>query len=500
MNDYTKSADNLSTVNGNEDSSGPNKNMFGMGSIFTLIPSEKLEKAFALNGGKQPPPLKVSEAKSNPPGINIEFCYQIVNILEQERVLVRYNDVLYMREGSIYRPLNEGTLQYYIYSYIHAIGFVPIWRDTNLILRELSMRAPRYIGEPNDERYTFCRNGYFNNLEGRMEWFVPTDYFPTIQLKGAYLGPGPQFHPMMDEFFETLFNGDPILMARAWEILGYLIASDAHAKRFFAFPGASGDNGKSSYIGLTLGMFNGPATSSMSMKNLLGGRFALSELKGKRINFSSDEGSLNLSMDQLAVLKRISGHDMITADKKNSMQVSFLSTCKIVIASNHDIGMAYSSCDSAVMRRLCTLPFNVRIPRECQNPNIVNMILANELDQITTEALNAFIRLKNNGFKFTGDGTGLDDYTISFNPVNPQYAAVKDFVNTCIEQDSECFTLTQSLFEAFTQKYGLGIFRDITAFSQCFSKVCEAVGYMVEPKRQHTHDRNARGYAGIKLV
>lgn len=143
---------------------------------------------------------------------------------------------------------------------------------------------------------------------------------------------------------------------------------------FFVFPGSSGDNGKSTFIVLICGLLIGTASIDMSMKNLLGSRFAVSELQGKRINVSSDESALNLDSSQLAVLKRISGHDIISADKKSMSQVSFLCTCKIIIASNHNIGMAYSSRDDAIMRRICTLPFDVKIPRIKQNPNIVSMI------------------------------------------------------------------------------------------------------------------------------
>ena len=234
------------------------------------------------------------------------------------------------------------------------------------------------------------------------------------------------------------------------------------------------------------------------MKNLLGGRFAISELHGKRINVSSDEGALTFDSAQLAILKRISGHDMITADKKNTAQLSFLSTCKIIIASNHDIGMAYSSCDSAIMRRICTLPFDVKIPRDEQNPNIVSMILNSELNEITTEALNAFIRLKNNGYHFTGDDTGLDSYTIHTTPMNEQYYAIEDFVRNYIRHDPGNFVPTQNMYEVFNLYYDLkhNIFKDITGFSQALYKYLIANGFTVEKVKRH----QGNGYEGIMLI
>lgn len=423
--------------------------------------------------------------------------YRFIRELSQCNLLLRHQDTLYMSNNHIYRPYNEGTFISNVFSYICSCNFELSCKDIQIIVNELKMRAYFFNGEPNDERYTYCINGYFNNVKGSMESTTPVDYFPTIQLAGSYLGVAPQVHPIMDKFLSTLFDGNDMLIQRAWEIIGYCISSDAHAKRFFVFPGSSGDNGKSTFIALICGLLIGTATIGMSMKNLLGGRFAISELQGKRINVSSDEGALTLDSAQLAVLKRISGHDMITADKKNAMQISFLSTCKIIIASNHDIGMAYSSGDSAIIRRICTLPFDVKIPRVEQNPNIVSMILKSELNEITTEALNAFIRLKNNGYNFTGDDTGLDDYSIRNTPIDAQYYNIEDFVMSYIRPQPGNFVLTQNLYETFNCYYNNNrdTFKDITGFSQALYKYLTANGFIVEKVKRH----QGNGYEGIMI-
>lgn len=423
--------------------------------------------------------------------------YRFIRELSQCNLLLRHQDTLYMSNNHIYRPYNEGTFISNVFSYICSCNFELSCKDIQIIVNELKMRAYFFNGEPNDERYTYCINGYFNNVKGSMESTTPVDYFPTIQLAGSYLGVAPQVHPIMDKFLSTLFDGNDMLIQRAWEIIGYCISSDAHAKRFFVFPSSSGDNGKSTFIALICGLLIGTATIGMSMKNLLGGRFAISELQGKRINVSSDEGALTLDSAQLAVLKRISGHDRITADKKNAMQISFLSTCKIIIASNHDIGMAYSSGDSAIRRRICTLPFDVKIPKAEQNPNIVSMILNSELNEITTEALNAFIRLENSGYHFTGDDTGLDDYSIRNTPIDAQYYNIENFVMSYIRPQPGNFVLTQNLYETFNCYYNNNrdTFRDITGFSQALYKYLTANGFIVEKAKRH----QGNDYEGIMI-
>lgn len=426
-----------------------------------------------------------------------DLKYRFVQEFNQKNFLLRFEDRLYMVDNGIYRLYNEETFVNKIFCCVCTYGVELTRKNICWIVDELKMRANTYYGQPNDERYTYCLNGYFNNYTGSMEFFSPADYFPTIKLAGAYLGFASQVHPFMDSFLSTLFDGNAILIQRAWEIIGYCISSDAHAKRFFVFPGASGDNGKSTFIDLICKLLTGPATIGMSMKNLLSGHFAISELQSKRINVSSDEGFLTLDTAQLAVLKSLSGHDMITADKKNTSQVSFLATCKIIIASNHDIGTAYSNGDSAVIRRICTLPFDVKIPRYEQNPNIVQEILNSELNEITTEALNAFIRLKNNDYHFTGDDTGIDDYTFRFTPTNAQYREIEHFVQCCLRSEPGNFILTKDLYDTFQRFHNsnCSTFKDITGFSQALYKYLSANSYAVKKVKRH----HGNGYEGINI-
>lgn len=371
----------------------------------------------------------------------------------------------------------------------------PLWRYQNHFYMKLEMRADLYQGEPNDERYTYCSNGFLNNRTGLFD--IVSDYFPTIQLTGAYLGSGPQYHPNMDRFMSTLFAGDKTLEERAYQIIGYCISSDAHAKRFFVFPGASGDNGKSTFIHLIRSLLSPSAVKGLSMKNLLGGNFAMSEIQEARINVSSDEGALELNTDQLAKLKSISGHDRLTVDKKNSNQVSFTSTCKVIIASNHNIGMAYSSSDSAIVRRICTLPFDVKIPKSQQNPNIVSEILGSELNAVTTEALNAFFRLKANGYHFAGDDAGLDDYALQFTPINAQYHNIERFVQCHVRSMPGNFVLTKDLYDVFQNclDFNCDVFKDVTGFSQALNNYLLSNGYVVKKVKKH----QGNGYEGIAI-
>ena len=152
-----------------------------------------------------------------------EIFYLVVNILNQQKPLWRYQNHFYMKENNVYVPYNKKEFICRVYSDVTALGYEFTQPAICSITNELEMRADLYQGEPNDERYTYCSNGFLNNRTGLFD--IVSDYFPTIQLTGAYLGSGPQYHPNMDRFMSTLFAGDKTLEERAYQIIGYCISS-----------------------------------------------------------------------------------------------------------------------------------------------------------------------------------------------------------------------------------------------------------------------------------
>ena len=112
--------------------------------------------------------------------------YAVVNILNQQKPLWRYQNHFYMKENNVYVPYNKKEFICRVYSDVTALGYEFTQPAICSITNELEMRADLYQGEPNDERYTYCSNGFLNNRTGLFD--IVSDYFPTIQLTGAYLG------------------------------------------------------------------------------------------------------------------------------------------------------------------------------------------------------------------------------------------------------------------------------------------------------------------------
>lgn len=420
------------------------------------------------------------------------ICIAIAEIFAQSGVMKRHLSCHYINNGLYYVPFEINWFKSFIFSTVKMSGMLLTEKMCALIVKEMMIRVPEHNGPMNEETFTLFQNGYVDNQTGAMVGMVP-DYFPTMCVEAQYLPYQLLHHPTADRFLESIAGGDPILVQRLWEVIGYCISSDAMAKRIFVLVGESGDNGKSTFLNFLASLISEHGSVQMNLTNLSRGWFSMSELIGKRIEYSADEGDLNLNTTQIAKLKSLSGHDKITVDVKHKSQVRYLSTCKILIASNHNIGFAYTACDPAFSRRICALPFDVKIPKEEQNPFLVHDLFL-ERDQIVTEAFRYYVALKNRNYVFSGDD--IYDAPLNMFPNNQLYSTIVDFSNNCCCFEHGGYTYTSDLYYAFVLRYGSNIFGDITAFSRAFYKANSA---LVQKHKKHTVEKYAWGFDGVIL-
>lgn len=459
--------------------------------------SEQLKKTEQLLGQEEN--LSNGQGNANPGFLKGEVLDRYLAKKAEEFVgigLLRwYNGEWYMFNGIIYQFLLEDIFYSFAYQNAYAENVILKAGQCKKLLRETKIRTLESQSAPNDENYTVFTNGLFSNYDGSQLQMVPSDYFATISVNGRYIQNAPISHPTTDAFLNTVTGGDPELIARHWEFWGYVLSSDAHAKAIFLLYGASGNNGKSTELALLNNLLSPGSVDTMPLSTMLS-RFGVHRIRNCRLEFSGDEGTLNLNSTQIALLKAMSGHDGMTADVKNKEMVQFVCTCKIAISSNYNIGMAYSAVDPAFSRRLVTIPYPVSIPKEQQDPNILYKLLE-EKDAIVTEAFNHFLHLRARNYKFTGGERFDTAPPMHFAPVSPEYNAIRAFSeNFCDFSDQEAFTSTNDLYQMFMSCYG-ALFRDKTGFSQAFNMINSDKTQKV---RQHSSDKNIRGFCGVKLI
>lgn len=406
----------------------------------------------------------------------------------------KFESEIYTRNGIVYRPLDEAMFCNMVYQ--HALSEHIILKPMHCrqILESVLIRINESPCGPDCEDYTVFQNGLISNIDGTLSQTFPPDYFATIYVAANYLPDMQLCHPTADAFLATISGGDPELIARHWEFWGYVLSSDYHAKSIFSLYGESGNNGKSTELSF-LRTFLPGAVDSMSIKTMTS-QFGRHRIRHCRLEYSADEGAVNLNSERIGFLKSASGFDDMTADRKNREMVHFTCKCKIAIASNYNIGMAYSAVDMAFARRIVNIPYPYSIPKEQQDPLILQKLLA-EKDAIATEAFRAYLRLKANNYKFTGYDRFDQIQTIFTSPVNAEYNSIREFSqNYCDFSDPNAFTNTQELYAAFASHYRTNI-HDTTGFSQAFRLVNQD---MIQSKRLHISGSNLRGFTGVKLL
>ena len=410
------------------------------------------------------------------------------------QLLRKYNGVYYLYNGTVYQPLDEASFYHMAYHYALSENIRLKPSDCSQLLESVKIRTAESYISPDREDYTVFKNCLVSNSNGVPIQVNPFDYFATIYVDANYLMDANLSHPTADAFLATISGNDPELITRHWEFWGYVLSSDYHAKAIFSLFGPTGNNGKSTELSL-LSAFLPGAVDSMAIKYMTS-RFGRHRLQHRRFEYSADEGAVNLDSESIGFLKSASGGDNMTADVKCKEMVSFTCKCKIAIASNYNIGMAYTAVDQAFVRRLVTLPYPYSIPKECQDPFIKQKLLM-EKDAIATEAFRHYLRLKANNYRFTGHERFDQIQSIQCSPATAEYDAIRDFSQKyCDFTDSSAFVTTQELYAAFAANYPT-IFQDITGFSQAFALANQG---RISEKRKHTSTYNLRGYTGVKLV
>ena len=299
---------------------------------------------------------------------------------------------------------------------------------------------------------------------------------------------------LLDKVLWDISGYNNELFMRLWEFIAYTIFPEYRNRFIFCLIGVKG-SGKSMLLKVIEKLLTPSLVINMSIKNMVGSRFALSELVGKRVCIASDEGDLNVSVNSAAMLKRISGGgETITADVKCHNQATFVSTAKLLIASNNAVHISARNADTALYERIVVAPFLKTIPIEYRDSNLEDKILV-EKDAIATKAFWIFKQLQRNFFKFSGDELEFQkmaEYAAGMCSTDP---LISFSANYC-KFDENAFTSTSKLFNAFQMEFPFSTYNDVSAFSRAFQ---ERNGHRISPFREHADGSNARGYKGVSI-
>lgn len=468
----------------------------------------ELERQYQLSHGLSLPPILVpADAKqsnqSTITGNSIKIYRQAPTDMEMAEIFInrvtvkRKGETIYFFDGRIYRELKEDQLHTLIFNTLRQEMSIS-GSSKQIKSVAAAIKAESRIEVKPEEMNVggIClRNGILNFANFQLHEHSPKFFF-TWMLDVNWLGEQPC--PACDQFFEYAAGGDSILIQRFWEALAYALLPDYNAKRFLLLMG-KGDTGKSVWGATVESFFEEDFVGSVDIFKF-GDRFPIGTLVRKRVNISMDLSNAAMTEQAAAVIKQITGRDLILVEEKYKAPYTTRIDCKFIFGTNH--ALRTNSHDIAFLRRVLYLPFNHPVPYHAQNHNL-RQILRAEKAGIFYKALMAYRGLVAKGYYFSGDD--IYDFTKAYQVGEEVADTATDldlFVATHCVGQADSFVATDVLFECY-QNYCKNLGHDFIQNKQTFSTKFNALIQSVPNVKlckKRVNGTPCNGYTGLALM
>ena len=274
--------------------------------------------------------------------------------------------------------------------------------------------------------------------------------------------------PLWERCMDDWTCNDEKLKEYLQNYCGYCLSGEAKLQ-WLNFLHGSGANGKSVFLNILLRMMNNYAKNVDSSTLMESKRTAgtatgdIFRLEGARVAISS-ELPANKSFDE-ALLKKITGGDVITARPMYGDEIEFRTQLKLFIVGNNT--PVIRSTDNGIWRRMKLVPFKAKI--ECKDLDLENKLIA-ELPGILNWML-----------------VGWENYKISggikipecIENASKEYREEMDIMGAWIH---ECLEESPKHFEASSRLY------------ECYNNWCEINNYSPLSIGNWSREYAQRGY------
>lgn len=417
-------------------------------------------------------------------------AYELMMAVLNQIPLVNFQGKFYYRDSYIYRPVSDQDLRSMIFPIVEPT--LAAGKNSRIISNVLDLlRDYPYIKvsrttETPDR--VFFLNGAYDLLRHDLQP-LQSDDFVTSYIPLECI-PNNRSCPVFDDFLLRISGGNPAVITLCWEVIGYLLSNDMAAKAFFLLQGV-GDSGKSVLGNLISSLFNPEAVSYLDIYRFKD-KFSTSQLRDKRLNISMDLPRVQLSREAIGVIKMLTGDDVITVEEKFRNAESYKPTAKLLFGSNFPLMLADN--DPAFRNRLVIIPFQFSIPKDQQDKHLLEKMMA-ERSAIVLKALDAYLRLKANNYRFTQ----VDAGTTAFAGYVPDSEMFQAFLEQCCVFAPDEYAYTADLLDAYNRlraSHNVPPIMDAATFSRQLNRYCAG---RISGKKRRINGQNLNGYDGIGL-
>lgn len=304
--------------------------------------------------------------------------------------------MIFTYSNGIYEEISKKALNKYVSDYIpnHLITSNLLNNITELLTNEKTYQYSMLIG---DKNIINLKNGLYNVTTGELK---PHDskYISSTQLDVAY-NPNPINHGYWDNFIDTLTMGDLQLKNIIQEWYGLILSNyDASEPKKLLLLYGPGDTGKSKLISILEKLLGEENSKSIQVQKL-GDRFALGDIFKSRLLHYGDLPSKMIDDSSLTILKVLTGGDTLSVERKGIDSFTIKYRGALMYACN-ELPVITGDLGKHVFDRFMIIPCNNPIPKEKQNPRILEQLLLDK-EYIFNWSMEGLRRLLNNGLKFS---------------------------------------------------------------------------------------------------
>lgn len=304
--------------------------------------------------------------------------------------------MIFTYSNGLYKEISKKALNKYVSAYIPSCltSSNLINNISELLTNEDTNLYSTLIGNKHIINF---KNGLYNVETGKL---TPhdNDYISSIQLDVNY-NPNCINYGYWDSFLDTLTMGDKELKNIIYEYYGVVLSNyDAAEPKKLLVLNGPGDTGKSKVISVLVKLLGEENSQSIQIQKL-GERFALGHIFKSRLIYYGDLPSNKIEDNSLTILKVLTGGDPLSIEPKNIDPFSIKYRGAIMYACNL-LPILTGDLGKHVFERFMIIPCDNPIPKEKQNPMIMDKLLMDK-EYIVMKSLEALKRLINNNLKFT---------------------------------------------------------------------------------------------------
>lgn len=210
---------------------GPRAPTFGVyiGNAFSRIP---LPTSPPTAPSSDSPSAHSSEQNTKPR--SHQYAQQFI----RSHSLIVVDEDIYIYNGAYYKPISDRELRR-MFVNMERSDFGQ--ESTSQFRREIleTIRDEPELAQNSlsaDQNVVSFQNGIINLATGAWSQHDPR-WITTYGLQCNYLSGNPET-PLFDKFLADITGNDPVLTARIWQMIGYILSPDTRGKVFFLFQGS----------------------------------------------------------------------------------------------------------------------------------------------------------------------------------------------------------------------------------------------------------------------